>query len=76
LAASTDIGGINVLALYAQERYGLRAGYVILAVDALILFAALFIIDQNKVVLSVLGTAMLNLVTAINHKPGRYVGVS
>ncbi len=72
----TSLGGINILALYAQERYGIRAGYVQLGIDALILLAALFVIDADKVALSLLGTCVLNLILATNHKPGRYNGVS
>ncbi len=72
----TSLGGVNILALYAQERYGLRAGYVQLAIDALILSGALFVVDAGKVALSLAGTAVVNLVIATNHKPGRYTGMS
>lgn len=72
----TSLGGINILALYAQERYGIRAGYVQLALDAAILLASLFVIDADKVALSLVGTAVLNLILATNHRPGRYTGVS
>jgi uncharacterized membrane-anchored protein YitT (DUF2179 family) len=72
----TSLGGINILALYAQERYGLRAGYVQLAIDALILLASLFVVTMEQFALSLLATIMINLVIATNHKPGRYLGVS
>lgn len=72
----TSLGGINILALYAQEHYGIRAGYVQLGIDALILLTALFVIDADRVALSLLGTCVLNLILATNHKPGRYNGVS
>lgn len=72
----TSLGGVNILALYAQERYGLRAGYVQLGIDALILLSALFVVDVGQVALSLVGTAVLNLVLATNHRPGRYMGVS
>jgi len=72
----TSLGGVNILALYAQERYGLRAGYVQLAVDGLILLASLFVISMEQFALSLLATMMINLVIATNHKPGRYMGVS
>ena len=70
------LGGINILALYLQERHALRAGYVQLALDALILLASLFVLDMDRLILSLLGTAVLNLVLATNHRPGRYTGVS
>ncbi|WP_230531424.1 YitT family protein [Microvirga roseola] len=72
----TSLGGVNILALYAQERYGLRAGYVQLVIDAAILLSALLVIDFGKVALSLVGTTAINLVIATNHKPGRYMGVS
>lgn len=72
----TSLGGVNILALYAQERYGLSAGYVQLAVDALVLLASLFVVRPEQFALSLLATVVINLVIAINHKPGRYLGVS
>ncbi len=72
----TSLGGVNILALYAQERYGIRAGYVQLGLDAVILLSALFFIEPSKVGLSLVGTAVLNLILATNHRPGRYMGVS
>ena len=71
-----SLGGINILALYLQERHNLRAGYVQLALDAMILLASVFVLDLDKLALSLLGTAVLNLVLATNHRPGRYIGVS
>ena len=38
--------------------------------------AAIFVVSPDKVLLSVLGAVMLNLVLAINHRADRYVGVS
>jgi uncharacterized membrane-anchored protein YitT (DUF2179 family) len=71
-----SLGGINILALYLQERHNLRAGYVQLALDALILLASLFVLAPERLALSLLGTAVVNLVLATNHRPGRYNGVS
>lgn len=72
----TSLGGINILALYLQDRRGWRAGYVQLGVDTLILSVACFMLPLDKVALSVLGALVLNLIVALNHKPGRYMGVS
>jgi uncharacterized membrane-anchored protein YitT (DUF2179 family) len=72
----TSLGGVNILALYLQERYKIRAGYVQLSVDALILLASLSILEIDKVALSLAGAAVLNLILATNHRPGRYAGVS
>jgi uncharacterized membrane-anchored protein YitT (DUF2179 family) len=72
----TSLGGVGVLALYAQERYGLPAGYVQLTIDALILLVALVVVDAWHVGLSMICAVVLNLVIATNHRPGRYTGVT
>ena len=70
-----SLGGINVVALYLQERWGWRAGRVQMAIDALIVLAAFSVTDPGRVALSVLGAVLLNLTLAINHRPGRYVTI-
>lgn len=71
-----SLGGVNILALYLQERFGVRAGNFQMGIDALIVMAAVFIVPPDKVLLSVLGAVALNLVLAINHRADRYMGVS
>lgn len=68
-----SLGGFNTLVLWLQERYGWRAGVVQLAIDAVILLAAIPWVGPLQLLLSVLGAALMNLTLAINHKPGRYV---
>lgn len=68
------LGGINILAVYVQERHGVRAGYFQLAVDLAVLSAASVVVTTDRLLLSVAGATLLNLVLAINHKPGRYLG--
>ncbi len=70
----SSLGGFNTLALLAQERYGWRAGYVQLALDATIVVASLSIVSPTMVALSALGAVVVNLVLAFNHRPGRYLG--
>jgi uncharacterized membrane-anchored protein YitT (DUF2179 family) len=70
-----SLGGINVVALFLQERLGWRAGRVQMLVDELILLAAFGVTDPWRVALSVLGAVVLNLALAINHRPGRYMAV-
>ncbi|MBT2774475.1 YitT family protein [Halomonas sp. ISL-60] len=72
----TSLGGINILALYLQDKHGLRAGYVQLAIDGVILLIALTQLPLDRVGYSVLGALTLNLIIALNHKPGRYIGDS
>jgi len=70
-----SLGGLNVLVLWLQQRNGWRAGKVQMAIDCLIVAAAFAIVDPAAVALSVLGAVALNGVVAVNHKPGRYLGV-
>ncbi|MEJ1160393.1 YitT family protein [Prosthecomicrobium sp. N25] len=71
-----SLGGIGVLAVFLQERFGWRAGSVQMGFDCLIVAGGLLVMDWPQVLLSVLGAVMLNVVLAINHRPGRYAGVS
>lgn len=71
-----SLGGVNILVLYLQERFGLNAGYVQLGIDVAVLLAGLFIVPLDRLALSIAGAAMINLVIAVNHRPGRYVGTS
>lgn len=69
-----SLGGVNVLSLWLQERHGIRAGLFQLCVDAAVVLASLFVVSPATVALSVLGAAALNVVLAVNHRPGRYLG--
>jgi uncharacterized membrane-anchored protein YitT (DUF2179 family) len=70
----SSLGGLNTVALLTQERFGWRAGYVQLALDATIIVASLTIVSPAVVALSAAGAVVLNLVLALNHRPGRYLG--
>lgn len=70
-----SLGGLNVLALWLQERRGWRAGHLQMAVDLVILLAAAPWVGPLQLALSVLGAAALNYALAVNHRPGRYAAV-
>jgi uncharacterized membrane-anchored protein YitT (DUF2179 family) len=72
----TGLGGINILAIVLQESFGLRAGYFQLAVDLAILCVAFLVLTPDRLLLSVLSATVLNLILAVNHRPGRYLGIS
>ncbi|MBI2242144.1 MAG: YitT family protein, partial [Magnetospirillum gryphiswaldense] len=55
----TGLGGLNILALYIQERVGLRAGFFQMGVDLAILAGAFFVLDVSQLALSVLSTVVL-----------------
>ena len=68
-----SLGGVGILALYLQDRFGWRAGKVQMAVDCCIVLAALVTVEPQRVLWSVAGAVALNLVLAMNHRPGRYL---
>ncbi|MDP5239697.1 YitT family protein [Uliginosibacterium sp. 31-16] len=70
-----SLGGLGVLAIFLQERYGISAGKFQMGADCAIVLAAFFVVDPWHVTLSILGAVALNLVIAVNHKPGRYMGI-
>ena len=47
-----------------------------MGVDCLIVLAACFVADWQRVLYSIAGAIALNLVLADNHRPGRYRGMS
>ena len=72
----SGLGGVNILAVFLQERFGIRAGYLQMGVDIAILIGAFFVLPFDKVLLSIGGAIVLNMVIAMNFRPGRYVGFS
>ncbi|MDH5708160.1 MAG: YitT family protein, partial [Hylemonella sp.] len=68
-----SLGGVGILAFWLQESRGWRAGHVQMAVDSLILLAALLTHPLPQVALSVAGAVVLNFTLAINHRAGRYL---
>ncbi len=70
-----SLGGLGVLAIFLQERYGIRAGKFQMGADCAIVLASFLVVDPWHVLLSVLGAVALNLVIAVNHRPGRYMGI-
>lgn len=70
-----SLGGVGIAALYLQDRYGWRAGKVQMAVDCAIVLLALSMVEPARVLWSIAGAVALNLVLAMNHRPGRYMAV-
>ncbi|MBY5992849.1 YitT family protein [Ferrimonas balearica] len=69
----SSAGGFNVLALYCQERFGLRAGYLLMGLDGLILLATAVFFGVETLMASTLCIVLMNLVLGMNHRPGRYL---
>ena len=69
-----SLGGLGVMAIYLQKKRGWSAGTLQMIADGFIVCGALAIVEPTRVALSILGALVLNMVLAINHRPGRYFG--
>lgn len=68
-----SLGGLGVVALWIQDRYGIRAGYIQLGFDAVLFAAAAFLFPLSVVMYSLLGAVVLNALIAFNHRRDWYV---
>ncbi|YCA18479.1 YitT family protein [Vibrio sp. AK197] len=69
-----SLGGFNILALYLQDRFGLRAGWFLMTVDVVIMLVSLSVVGLRELLLSIVCALILNLVIALNHRQDRYHG--
>ena len=70
-----SLGGLNVLVLYLQERFGWRAGRIQMALDCAIVLCSFAVVEWWYTALSVLGAVVLNQTLATNHRAGRYMAL-
>lgn len=70
---NASLGGLNILARYLSETRGISIGKFQMAVDSIVLFLSLFIVDPWLIAISILGAVALNFILTVNHKPGRYL---
>ncbi|UCF23083.1 MAG: hypothetical protein JSV72_19830, partial [Ralstonia sp.] len=59
--------------LYLQDKVGIRAGKLQMAVDVCIVLVSLWVVSPKALVASLIGAVALNLIIALNHRPGRYL---
>ncbi|MCB5409685.1 YitT family protein [Pseudogemmobacter faecipullorum] len=70
---ASSLGGASIVALILQDRFGIKAGWTQLAHDAVLFLIAAFLFPATMVLWSLLGTVILNLVVAFNHRRDWYV---
>lgn len=68
-----SLGGFGILALYLQDRFGWRAGFVQLGLDCVVLFLSFFVASPFVIACSIVAAVTLNLTLAINHRTDRYI---
>lgn len=70
-----SLGGIGVLGLWLQDRFGFRAGWTQMLVDVGVFALAAFVVDPWSLMWSALGAVLLNLMIALNHRRDRYIAI-
>lgn len=67
-----SLGGFNILALFLQDRFAIKAGWVLMGLDVTIMLVSLSIVSTYQLLLSILCGIVLNLIIALNHRKDRY----
>lgn len=75
LRHQASVGGVNILAQWLQQARGYSAGKVQMSVDLVVVLAAFWVLPPLQVAQSVVGAVAIGAILALNHKPGRYLGV-
>jgi uncharacterized membrane-anchored protein YitT (DUF2179 family) len=70
-----SLGGVGILAIYIQDRFGVQAGLIQLAFDIGVMVCAFAVVSPETVGWSALSAVILNVFLAINHRSDRYIVV-
>lgn len=68
------VGGTGVITLWLQQRRGWNAGRTQMAIDVLILAAAIPVVSPARLAWSALSAAAISLILIAWHRPDRYIG--
>lgn len=71
-----SLGGINILALFCQKQFGIRAGLLQMIIDLCLMAIAFAVLPWDAVLYSVIGAVLLNLVLLMNFNSKRYIAFS
>lgn len=70
----SSLGGATIVSLYAQDKWGIPAGKVQMAIDCVVVALALWVVPLERVAWSVLAAMVMGTFLAVSHRPGRYQG--
>lgn len=70
-----SLGGVGILAIFIQDRFGVQAGLIQLAFDVGVMVCAFAVVSPETIGWSALGAVILNVFLAINHRSDRYIVV-
>lgn len=66
--SGSSLGGINILALYLDKRYGINPGKTIMTTDVLIVGSALFVFGLIQVLISMVAIFVMTSILGRYHK--------
>jgi uncharacterized membrane-anchored protein YitT (DUF2179 family) len=69
----SSLGGFNILALFLQDRFGIKAGWLLMAMDVTIILISLSVVTIPQLCYSIICGLILNLIIALNHRSDRYL---
>jgi len=70
----SSLGGATIVSLYVQDRWGIPAGKVQMAIDCVVVALALWVVPLDRVAWSVCAAIVMGVFLAVSHRPGRYNG--
>ena len=70
---SGSLGGVSIVAVILQDRFGFKAGWTQTIHDLILFAIAFFILPPERVLWSLLGAVILNFVIAFNHRRDWYI---
>lgn len=70
---SGSLGGVSIVALILQDRFGFRAGWSQLIHDLALFSVAFWLFPADRVAWSLLGALILNAVITFNHRRDWYI---
>lgn len=68
-----SLGGVSIVAVILQDKFGFRAGWTQLLHDLILFVIASLVLAPPQVLWSLLGAMVLNFVIAMNHRRDWYV---
>ncbi|QQN74175.1 YitT family protein [Croceicoccus sp. YJ47] len=74
LRHKAGVGGVTILAIFLEKKFGWNVGWLSFVLDASIIAIAVTAIPSELVIYSVLSVAAVSGILIAYHKPGRYTG--
>ena len=72
---NASLGGLNILAVYLERRFGIHAGKTTLLADLGVLVAAITVLDLSHLLYSLLAFLLLSSVVGRYHRPPKWAQV-